>query len=122
MQFQLGPAPLQSVRQPPLEPSSHFSDPTTCPSPQTEIHLEPFYTNPILHEQLEGAIGDPDEQVNPLLEPVQFELQPPEFPSSQTSFPSTFPSPQIGLHSLPERTNPDLHVQTDGVVELPPVH
>lgn len=66
--------------------SSHASDPHQRPSPHIDVHVE-------------ADDEDPPEQVNPRAKLLQRALQPTkllESPSSQTSFPTFLPSPQIG--------------------------
>ena len=59
-----------------------------------------------MHEHTEAVVGLPPEQVKFRLDPRQELKHPPKPPSSHTSFPTTFPSPQIGRHNDPESKNP----------------
>jgi hypothetical protein len=67
-----------------------------------------------------GVVELPPEQVKFVIGPVQPAMQPPALLLSQTSFPTTLPSPQTGRQRAPLGENPVWHTQVEAVVGFPP--
>jgi hypothetical protein len=106
-----------------MGPTSQYSDPTFNPSPHVGAQETPTREYPVMHVHTEGDVGLPALHVKNSLKPEQSELHPPKPPSSQISFTTTRPSPQIvgtGRHYVPMREVPATQEQIEGVVEVPP--